>query len=523
MAAVSRPSESSGPEIIYVDLTDATKEAIGMTGRFMRGHPRDIVALLLGVAGCFYAAFYSFSQPARDQFAEEWGRLGSDFSLLGLAGFLFMFVAAPMLTIGMVTFLSLMFARVSFAKDNLYWKRRGRSQAVIGGLGVSVKELWRDLHRLRERLERKVDRRPTRLRWLSGILLFLAGLVALSPILLAPFKDLEDALGTGTDNFLFKAFGVAFVLYLVSRRLRTPPVGDHSYRARAWVVRLKGFGVIAMAFGMTVVAAHLLNFVIDSGIFPSSESSTILKGIYLLLATVIMYGWLFAMAHAIGVGARYIMQARKIGLAQAADRERHDPRAPITVLRSFADEATQGELGYAQLEATIEEAASVYGPLVAAGAPGQLPVGEVGRQYFTHETWKNGVLDFLDRSLFILLIPATTAGVQWEIETIVARGHAGKLLLVLMPTDDLSLRQRVLADGFRGTPWSALVHDADLTRALAAYFKPDGSLVVLTSENRESADYQLAIHCAVHAMFGRIGEDEAGSGMREAHAKVSTS
>src|SRR5438045_2565184 len=59
MATVSRPSDSRRPEITYIDLTDATNDAIGMTGRFMRGRPREIVALTLGVGGCFYVALYS--------------------------------------------------------------------------------------------------------------------------------------------------------------------------------------------------------------------------------------------------------------------------------------------------------------------------------------------------------------------------------------------------------------------------------------------------------------------------------
>ena len=160
-----------------------------------------------------------------------------------------------------------------------------------------------------------------------------------------------------------------------------------------------------------------------------------------------------------------------------------------------------GELSYVALEAAIEEAASAYGPLIAAGAPGQLPPGEVGREYFADENWKDGVLKYLDRSLLVLLIPATTAGVRWEINTIVARGHIKKLLLMLMPTHDLPARQRVIAEGFRGTLWERTIGGADFGKALAAYFEPDGGLVVLTSTNREGADYQFAIHCAVHAMF----------------------
>ena len=40
-----QPSTASEPQTIYVDLTDATNDAIGMTGRFMRGEPRDTIAL----------------------------------------------------------------------------------------------------------------------------------------------------------------------------------------------------------------------------------------------------------------------------------------------------------------------------------------------------------------------------------------------------------------------------------------------------------------------------------------------
>ena len=118
------------------------------------------------------------------------------------------------------------------------------------------------------------------------------------------------------------------------------------------------------------------------------------------------------------------------------------------------------------------------GCLRSAIGPGQLPTGEIGRKYFAPETWKDGVIDYLDRCLFVMLVPATTAGVKWEIDTIVARNHAGKLLLVLLPTHDLATRQHVLVDGFRGTLWERPIADADFSKALAAYFGPDRGLVV---------------------------------------------
>ena len=494
-------STGGEPRTIYVDLTEATNEAIGMTGRFLRGSKRDIIALTLIVTACLFLTMIAFSRPARDQLTQEISDIAADFSIVGLASLVLRGLVAPIFTMGMVTLLILGLARASFARDNLYWKHRGSSRRIIGRLDVSLHNLWRDLHRFRDTLERQAGRRPTLRRRLSRTLQLLAGLMALSPIVLTPLKDLERL---HTDNFLFAAESLAFVLYLISRWVRMPPVGDWHYRTRAWVVRLTGLGIIAAALGVTFAGAHLLNALINSDLLPSAQSSNILAGVYALVAAVGTFGWLYAMFRVVGVSIDYLRRARKIGLAQAVDQERRDPRAPITVLRSFADEAeASGELSYPKLEATIEESASVYGPLMAAAAPGQLPTGEIGRRYFTHDTWKDGVIDYLDRSLFVLLIPATTAGVKWEIETIVARDHAGKLILLLLPTHDLATRRRVLVDGFRGTAWEHPMADVDFSKALAAYFGPDGGLVVLTSNNREPPDYQLAIHCAVHDIFCR--------------------
>ena len=267
----------SGTRITYVDLTDATEEAIGMGGRFLRGRRKDIVALTLLVFTCFGLAMFAFSPPARVQIVGDLAMLRNDFSLLSLASFILRILVA-IFAFGCFTYGWLLLTRRSFAKENLYWERRGRTPRVIDELGVSMREFWRDVHRFRETLERQAGSKPTRLRWLSRILQFLAGLIALSPIILTPFKDFDDWLKAKGDSFLFWAEGIAFMLYLVSRRLRVPPVGDWSYRARAWMTLLTGLGIVAAFFGVTVAGAHLLEALIDSGLFPSSQTSKILCG-----------------------------------------------------------------------------------------------------------------------------------------------------------------------------------------------------------------------------------------------------
>jgi hypothetical protein len=418
-------------------------------------------------------------------------------------GFLFISTVPLILTVGWCIFLVLWVARASFAKDNLFWKRRGGSRRLINGFGLSLRELWRDLHQFREELERQAGRRPTLRRRLSNVLLLLAGALTLSPVLLSPFKDLEGWFGIGTDSFLGRAFAVALVLYLVGRRMRAPPTSDWSYRGRAWIARATGVGVITAALAITYGGARLIEALVDSGVFPSAQPYTVLAFLYIVFVAVVFYGWMFVFFRLVGVSLPYFLRAGKMGLPHALDRERRDPRDPVTVLRSFNDEAAGGETTYRKLEAAIEEAASVYGPAVTAALQGQLPAGEVARLYLSDATWKDDVQSYIDRSLFVLLIPGTTAGLRWEIDRIVAGGHVAKLILALLPTFDLSLRQRGLTQSFEGTPWERTVAGADLSAALAAYFKPDGGLVMLTSCNRDGADCQLAIHCAVHAIFRR--------------------
>jgi hypothetical protein len=142
--------------------------------------------------------------------------------------------------------------------------------------------------------------------------------------------------------------------------------------------------------GDTYGGARIVEASVDSGVFPSAQPYTVLAFLYIVLIAVLFYGWMFVFFRLVGVSLPYFLRAGKMGLPHALDRERRDPRAPVTVLRSFNDEAAGGETTYPKLEAAVEEAASVYGPAVTAGLHGQLPAGGVARLYLSDATWKDG-------------------------------------------------------------------------------------------------------------------------------------
>ncbi len=73
------------------------------------------------------------------------------------------------------------------------------------------------------------------------------------------------------------------------------------------------------------------------------------------------------------------------------------------------------------------------GPFVAIGKPGEkLALGGAARVYVQDDSWKQTVLETMSVSQVIVLQPAETQGVWWEIDQILARIPPQKLLLSLI-------------------------------------------------------------------------------------------
>ncbi len=125
----------------------------------------------------------------------------------------------------------------------------------------------------------------------------------------------------------------------------------------------------------------------------------------------------------------------------------NDVRPPILYLRSFSadwDElpaevtpAFQRNRGVTpglnawSVEQTMAVDFADVGPMVAIGRPGDaLPMVGAGRIYVSDAAWKDVVKVMMDGSRAIVLRVGHSAGLRWEVETIVARGYAPKTVLL---------------------------------------------------------------------------------------------
>ncbi len=187
-----------------------------------------------------------------------------------------------------------------------------------------------------------------------------------------------------------------------------------------------------------------------------------------------------------------------------------DARMPIVFLRSFADDE---KIGYQSadsalidfsLESSLAGHFSRLGPFVAVGAPeDKLPHLGAARAALSDDQWQGTVLGWMDRAQIIVLMAGITHWVNWELQTIVARGHAGKLILVFPQSRiflpwrrrrNLEMRVAAVRGAFAGSPWepalASLSTPAQRLRCLA--FEPTGHVVAITSRVRSRASYHLA-------------------------------
>jgi hypothetical protein len=147
--------------------------------------------------------------------------------------------------------------------------------------------------------------------------------------------------------------------------------------------------------------------------------------------------------------------------ASAAELRRVDPRPAVLLLRSFKDdELTLRPMPRFNLwtlfdaddtkkgrDYTLEEAIATvldeYGPVIAIGEPGRAlhPLG-AARENVADEHWQDAVDRHIVEAAWIVAIAATSEGLLWELQRILERGAARKLLLVFPPVSDTNLAVR---------------------------------------------------------------------------------
>ena len=151
-------------------------------------------------------------------------------------------------------------------------------------------------------------------------------------------------------------------------------------------------------------------------------------------------------AFMVGAGGALVRQGRRLAARRATELLQVDQRAPILLLRSFADDELvietfgEGHSFYPHrktLEEAIIPSLQLIGPVVAVGRPGE-PIAPLGaaREYISDDSWKSAVDQWLQQAKFVVMVIGSVSdenGLAWELGRVLALGKLQKIILVMPP------------------------------------------------------------------------------------------
>ena len=204
-------------------------------------------------------------------------------------------------------------------------------------------------------------------------------------------------------------------------------------------------------------------------------------------------------------------KARRRAVRRATDISGKHDRPVLLYLRSFGDDrlkmrARRGN-GRSWLEAVLRisfEEVVVdhlfrYGPVVAIGRPGEgRPLGAV-RDYVPDGAWQARMDQLLGQAGAIVMVAGRTAGLGWELDEVLRRGLARKLILLLPPVKDAELRARWtwVSDRIAQATGASPIADVDPMRARAILLRPGEGAEVISAEDRDDWTYEVVLDAAV--------------------------
>lgn len=123
-----------------------------------------------------------------------------------------------------------------------------------------------------------------------------------------------------------------------------------------------------------------------------------------------------------------------------AEFDRLPDRRPVLFLRPFerdpSDKATliKGLAPGDPFELAAVKELRRLGPVIAVGKPGEkLPPLGAGRLYVPEDRWQTVILELLAASQYVFFVFGSTAGLFWELQTIVERVHPAKVIVCIPP------------------------------------------------------------------------------------------
>jgi hypothetical protein len=153
------------------------------------------------------------------------------------------------------------------------------------------------------------------------------------------------------------------------------------------------------------------------------------------------------------LGSRLLQHARRTLALHVEEVRARDPRRPLLLVRSFADDNLELEPQFEYfgrlfrkrltLEEFIVSHLLTLGPVVAIGKPHERlsPLG-AAREYVFGPGWQERVSTVLDECSWVVSILGGSEGLVWEYEQIIRRGIADRLMLVVPPETPQVIRQR---------------------------------------------------------------------------------
>lgn len=398
--------------------------------------------------------------------------------------------------------------QVGYVSSESLWLRFRLESAVgVRKFRVPVRDSPNLLRGLKHVLGDRINDEPTRRMAVSEkalVVLATIGVVALAIGGLSAMFVSGDMIALA---FLGLAFvisaGLGYVALKVDRRrseFRVAPTPTRRQRRRAG---RRPFRSPALGWGLKVGGVFYMIYMMFSGI-----PERILAGSPGSAGSV----WLIYLPGLIALVAGYRLCLRTF------DPVRHpDPRPPVLFLRSFDDDGKMtfqprgwlaglhGIFRFSDLLAisgfvmvlhpakllklflnretyTAEELLGAAfrrcGPFVAIGRPGEmLATAGADRMYVRDDSWQKTVLDYLKESQSVVLQPAQSEGVRWEIEHVLKLVPRHRVLLSLLNFKD---RPNLFED-FR--EWLAREYGVVLRMDLPfrkepmlAYFDTDGTL-----------------------------------------------
>jgi hypothetical protein len=271
------------------------------------------------------------------------------------------------------------------------------------------------------------------------------------------------------------------------------------------------------------LAQSLGPFVIAYAVWGAGALAALGVAIIVPFARGLLAGLTFLL-FALGAGKLFDYGRRRLALRLEEVRAR-DPRQPLLLLRSFADDNLPLERRFSifgnllqrpfTLEELVVDRLWSVGPVMAIGSPGETlsPAG-AAREYVPDAEWQGRLLSGLDECGWVIGILGSSASVMWEFRQVHERGAADRFLLVFPPHAAPIIGQRweALSRSFPSAAGVMLPTNDKVDVPLAAVFPSRAPAVLYCCKYRNETAYAMALeeivskHMSVAAVVAKAAE-----------------